>query len=189
MNSSRYVSLFFVQGLLRWATGLCALAVVLVLVGCVARGAASPTAVPASEPTATAALAPADTPTPAPAPADTATTAPASADTTPAPPAIIAELYDHAPDYSFIAGQLRQEGTCWIVAYVSLATAHAPDQYNNQMTLLTGGGWSPLDFKAGDWVIVQGQPEAGTDPALGCTAHGYEVSVMQVNPKGSTPLR
>lgn len=188
MNLSRYACLPFVQGSLRWAAGLGALLVMMLMVGC---GAAPATAVPAAEPTATTAPAPADTATTAPAPADTPTTA-AGVATTPAAPAPPAELYDHAPDYSFIAGQLRQEGTCWIVTYVSLATAHAPDQYNNQMALLPGAGWNPADFKAGAWVIVQGQPDAGTDPAAGCTAHGYQVTVMQLNPKtpqSSTTLR
>jgi hypothetical protein len=140
------------------------------LAGCDAGGAA--TAVPPTEPP-TAIIAPtvADTPT-----------APGAAEATPGGPAIDAQLYDYAPDYRWIAGQLRQEGACWIVTYISPLTAHAPDQYNNQMTLLAGG-WNPTDFSPGAWVIVQGQPQAGTDVAPGCLAHGYEVTGVRLNPK------
>jgi hypothetical protein len=123
---------------------------------------------------AATAVPPTDTPAPAPV-ADTPTGA--------AEPGIVADFYDQAPDYSWVAGQLRQEGDCWIVTYVSLALAHAPDQYNNQFTLLPGSGWNPIDFSPGAWVIVEGQPEAGTDPAPGCAAHGFAVTRMRLNPK------
>jgi hypothetical protein len=58
----------------------------------------------------------------------------------------------------------------------------AADQYNNQLALLPGGSWQSSGLKDGDWVVVQGQPEPGTAPADGCTAHGYTVSALQLNP-------
>src|SRR5438067_1352273 len=39
--------------------------------------------------------------------------------------------YGHAPDYTWVAGQLKMEGTCWIVTYVSPLVDIAADQYNN----------------------------------------------------------
>jgi hypothetical protein len=139
------------------------------LAGCGAESTA--TAVPSGEPTATTVPAPvAETPTEPAAPS------------TPLP-TVQAELYDHAPDYSWIAGPLRQEGDCWIVSYVSPLVGTAPDQYNNQLALAAGAGWNPADFSPGAWVIVQGQPQPGTDPASGCAAHGYAVTRVQLNPK------
>ena len=143
----------------------------LVLAGCGAESTA--TAVPPGEPTATSAPAPAATPTEAAVPLAT----PAAG------PTVAAELYDHAPDYRWIAGSLRQEGECWIVSYVSPLVSTPPDQYNNQLALLTGEGWNPADFSPGAWVIAQGQPQTGTDPAPGCAAHGYAVTRVQLNPK------
>jgi hypothetical protein len=128
------------------------------------------TAVPSAEPAATT-LPPAETPT-----------EPAASTATPLP-TVQAELYDHAPDYRWIAGSLRQEGECWIVSYVSPLVSTAPDQYNNQLALAAGAGWNPADFSPGAWVIVQGQPQPGTDPASGCAAHGYAVTRVQLNPK------
>jgi hypothetical protein len=98
-------------------------------------------------------------------------------------PTVQAELYDHAPDYSWVAGQLRQDGACWIVTYVSPLVDIPPDQYNNQLTLLEGTGWNPVDFSPGAWVIAQGAPQPGTGAAPGCAAHGYEVTGVRLNPK------
>ena len=146
------------------------LALALVLAGCGAENTA--TAVPPGEPTATTVPAPvAETPT-----------EPAASPATPLP-TVQAELYDHAPDYSWIAGSLRQEGECWIVSYVSPLVGTAPDQYNNQLALPAGEGWNPVDFSPGAWVIVQGQPQPGTAAAPGCAAHGYVVTRVQLNPK------
>ena len=149
------------------------LAVLVALAGCGADSTA--TAVPGGEPTATPVpVAPADTPT-VPAAAPTETSA--------AVPTVQAELYDHAPDYRWIAGQLRQDGGCWIVTYVSPLVDIPPDQYNNQLALLAGSGWNPVDFSPGAWVIAQGQPQPGTGAAPGCAAHGYEVTAVRLNPK------
>lgn len=141
------------------------------LAGCDAGGAA--TAVPPISP-------PTEIPVPV---ADTPTTAAVPPAATPAGPGIVAELYDHAPDYSWIAGQLRQDGNCWVISYVSPLVDTPPDQYNNQLALLAGSGWNAIDFSPGAWVIAQGQPEPGTDPASGCTAHGFTVTDMRLNPK------
>jgi hypothetical protein len=138
------------------------------LVGCGTESTA--TAVPSAEPAATT-LPPAETPT-----------EPAASTATPLP-TVQAELYDHAPDYRWIAGSLRQEGECWIVSYVSPLVSTAPDQYNNQLALLMGEGWNPVDFSPGAWVIAQGQPQSGTAPAAGCAVHGYAVAHVQLNPK------
>ena len=64
----------------------------------------------------------------------------------------------------------------------SAGFSSAADQYNNKMTLLPGPGWDPATLKSGAWVIVQGQPEPGTDPAPSCTAHGYQVTTVAPNP-------
>jgi hypothetical protein len=156
------------KGLLRGIMGLGVLT--WLLAGCGADGTATAVPPPATE-----------TAAPAPPAAPTNTARPPEA--TPAPPAVKPELYDHAPDYSWIAGQVRQEGDCWIVAYVSPLTLGAPDEYNNQLTLLGGGGWNPADFSSGAWVIAYGQPQAGSDPAPGCAAHGYMVTRVELNPK------
>jgi hypothetical protein len=105
-----------------------------------------------------------------------------------------AKAYDHAADYSWVAGQLRQEGSCWIVTYVSPLVEIAADKYNNQFALLPGKGWDAAKVKDGEWVIVQGQPEPGTAPASSCTAHGYTVTGLRPNPNApggsgvSTPV-
>jgi hypothetical protein len=96
--------------------------------------------------------------------------------------------YSHADDYSWLAGQLKQQGSCWVLTYVSPLVMVLPDKYNNQMTLLPGAGWNAGDVKDGEWVVAHGQPEAGTAPAAGCPAHGYTVTALQANPNapGST---
>ena len=93
--------------------------------------------------------------------------------------------YGHAPDYIWVAGQLKQQGSCWIVTYVSPLVDIPADQYNNQFALLRGQGWQPSAVKDGEWVVVQGQPEPGTVPASSCTAHGYNVSSVQPNPNAT----
>ena len=92
-----------------------------------------------------------------------------------------AKLYDHAADYSWVAGQLRQEGSCWIVTYVSPLVDIAADQYNNQFTLLPSSNWNPTYVKSGEWVMVRGHPTPGTAPASGCSTHGYVVDRIQAN--------
>ncbi len=98
--------------------------------------------------------------------------------------------YGHAQDYSWIAGQLKQQGSCWVMTYVSPLVDIPADQYNNQFALLPGVSWNVAAVKDGEWVTVQGQPQPGTAPAPGCIAHGYTVSAMQPNPNapGGTPL-
>jgi hypothetical protein len=147
------------------------LPLLLLAAGCGAATPATPT-VPAATP------APTET---APAAAPTATGATGQPTQPPGAP-VTAKQYDHAPDYSWVAGQLKQEGSCWIVTYVSPLVDIAPDQYNNRFALLPGSGWDPAKAKDGQWVIVQGQPEPGTAPASGCTAHGYRVTALQPNP-------
>lgn len=93
--------------------------------------------------------------------------------------------YGRAPDYTWVAGQLKQEGSCWIVTYVSPLVDIPADQYSNQFALLPGGGWQPAGVKDGEWVVVHGQPEPGTEPASGCTAHGYNVTALQSNPNAT----
>lgn len=96
--------------------------------------------------------------------------------------------YGHAPDYSWISGQLKQQGSCWIVVYVSPLSSIPPDQYNNQFTLVAGAGWNSAAVKDGQWVIVQGRAKPGTTAEPGCSAHGYLVSGLRTNPdaNGST---
>ncbi len=93
--------------------------------------------------------------------------------------------YGHAPDYIWIAGQLKQQGSCWVVTYVSPLVDIATDQYNNQFALLPNLAWQPTGLKEGEWVVVQGQPEPGAAPATGCSAHGYVVSNLQPNPNAT----
>jgi hypothetical protein len=147
------------------------LPLLLLAAGCGAATPATPTVPPATPaPTETA---PGAAPTP---------TGAAGQPTQPPGAPVTAKQYDHAPDYSWVAGQLKQEGSCWVVTYVSPLVDIAPDQYNNRFALLPGSGWDPAKAKDGQWVIVQGQPEPGTAPAPGCTAHGYRVSALQPNP-------
>jgi hypothetical protein len=113
--------------------------------------------------------------------AATATTA-----TSDATPGGTVPAYAHAPDYSLLAGQVKQQGACWVITYVSPLVDIAADQYNNQLALLPGGGWDAATLKSGAWVIVQGHPEAGTDPAPGCPAHGYAVTSLAPNPNAPT---
>jgi hypothetical protein len=125
-------------------------------------------------------------PVASPVPTDTvppaATATPATPVTPAATPGGTVPAYAHAPDYSSLAGQVKQQGTCWVITYVSPLVDIAADQYNNQMSLLPGGGWDAATLKSGAWVIVQGQPQAGTDPAPGCPAHGYQVTSLAPNP-------
>src|SRR5947208_193630 len=90
--------------------------------------------------------------------------------------------YGHADDYSWVAGQLSQQGSCWILTYISPLSKVKPDQYGNHFALSPGGGWDPASVSDGEWVVAQGQPEAGTEPASGCSAHGYMVSALRPNP-------
>lgn len=100
-----------------------------------------------------------------------------------------AKPYDHAADYSWVAGQLRQEGSCWIVTYVSPLVEIAADRYNNHFALLPRGDWDVAKVKDGEWLIVQGQPEPGMGLAPGCSSHGYKVIGLWSNPNapGSSP--
>lgn len=93
--------------------------------------------------------------------------------------------YGHAQDYSRLVGQLKQQGSCWVVTYVSPLLDIAADQYNNQLALLPGASWNLADVKDGEWVVVYGQPESGTAPAPGCAAHGYTVATLQPNPNAT----
>ncbi len=93
--------------------------------------------------------------------------------------------YGHAQDYSWLAGQLKQQGSCWVVTYVSPLVDILADQYSNNVALLPGPGWQSTGLKDGAWVVVQGQVEPGTAPAAGCTAHGYVVSALQPNPNAA----
>jgi hypothetical protein len=99
------------------------------------------------------------------------------------------QLYGHAQDYSWVAGQLKQQGSCWVVIYVSPLVDIPADKYNNQFALLPGDSWNAAGVKDGEWVVVYGQPEPGTEPTPGCTAHGYTVTTLQPNPNapGGTP--
>jgi hypothetical protein len=96
--------------------------------------------------------------------------------------------YSHADDYSWLAGQLKQQGSCWVLTYVSPLMAVMPDKYNNQMALLPGAGWNAGDVKDGEWVVVHGQPEPGTAPAADCPAHGYTVTKLQANPNAPATI-
>ncbi len=96
--------------------------------------------------------------------------------------ATVSGPYDRAEDYSWIAGQLKQQGSCWVVLYVSPLSKSRPDQYKNQLALLPSDSWQVAAVQDGEWVIVQGHPEPGTEPAAGCTAHGYVVSALRANP-------
>src|SRR5690349_14672972 len=116
----------------RYLTCLAFLPILLLAAGCGAATPATPTA-------------PAPIPAPiftTPAAAPTATTAAAQA-TQPSGGPATAKQYDHAPDYSWLAGQLKQDGACWTVTYVSPLIDAAPDQYNNHLSLLPGTGWDP----------------------------------------------
>jgi len=95
--------------------------------------------------------------------------------------------YGRAADYSWVAGQLKQDGSCWIITYVSPLVQVAADKYNNRFALLPGTGWQPAGVKDGEWVVLQGQPEPGTAPAAGCAAHGYSVRALQPNPNATGP--
>jgi hypothetical protein len=118
VNSGWYSGLVVRMGWWRRIAALGGLALLVALAGCEADSTA--TAVPVGAPTPTPVpVAPADTPTE---PALTPT------ETSAAVPTVQAELYDHAPDYRWIAGQLRQDGGCWIVTYVSPLVDIPPDQ-------------------------------------------------------------
>jgi hypothetical protein len=101
-----------------------------------------------------------------------------STPTVPGPPAL-GTLYDYAPDYSWLAGQIREEAGCWIVTYVPPESDRAADQYNNQLALLPGR-WDQALLTSGAWVLVYGQPASGIDPAPDCSAHGYRVISLQL---------
>jgi hypothetical protein len=157
---------------------LLALLVALSIAGC----GGAPTATPAAPtaitvPGATEQASPALTGTPV--AATTAAATPNSGATYP--------NYGRAADYSWVAGQLKQDGSCWIITYVSPLVQVAADQYSNRFALLPGAGWQPAGVKDGEWVVVQGQPEPGTAPAASCTAHGYSVSALQPNPNATGP--
>jgi hypothetical protein len=157
------------------------LPLVLLLAGCGAEPGGTPT----------------NGPIPTPAPSDVtpvAPTLPALTDATPAltpapaltdatPAAIAGNQYAYAPDYAWIAGQVRQEGECWIVTYISPMVDRAPDEYNNRLGLLPGS-WDASLLSDGAWVVVQGDPATGADPAPGCTAHGYRVISLRIQPPG-----
>src|SRR5438270_2467571 len=111
--------------------GLALLPLLLVVAGCGA----------ATEGTPSGAV---ETPAPTQAAPATATAPPetASIPTTPMPAApVTKQTYDHAADYSWLAGQLKQEGSCWVVTYISPLVDIQPDQYNNRLALLPGSGW------------------------------------------------
>ncbi|MDQ6695389.1 MAG: hypothetical protein M3014_13400 [Chloroflexota bacterium] len=97
--------------------------------------------------------------------------------------------YGHASDYSWLAGQLSQEGSCWVVTYVSPLVDIPADQYQNRLALSPGTAWSASALKSGEWVVAQGKPEPGTANMAGCPAHGYTVTSLRQNtsPPGGYP--
>ncbi len=65
--------------------------------------------------------------------------------------------YGRAENYTWVADQLKQDGSCWIVTYVSPLVKSRPDQYNNHFALLPAGSWDPAGVQDGEWVVVGGQ--------------------------------
>lgn len=163
----------------RFHSGLCLFALLLVAAGC---GTSAPAG---TAPTATNEVAPAVTSGPTEeVTAGQGTTSGAGATPT---EVMVNQPYGRADDYSWVAGQLAKQGSCWILTYVSPLAKSRPDQYSNHFALSPGNSWSQADVKDGEWVVVQGQPESGPGaaPTGGCPAHGYTVTALRLNPNAS----
>ena len=81
----------------------------------------------------------------------------------------------HAPDYSWVAGQMaftRIQGGC---VYIRAD--------NNEMFIPGGSGWDPTKVKNGDYVVVFGHVAGPDEPHEMCPGgRQYVIDRMMLNP-------